>query len=62
MEPLVIDYMNWQGEQRLRKVKPRGVSWGSNEWHPHPQWLMEAVDLEDGTIKSFAMKGIIRVI
>lgn len=56
-KPLTIMYTNWKGVTRQRRLIPRSLSFGSNLWHPEPQWLLECYDLEDGDIKSFALKG-----
>lgn len=58
-----IDYTNWRGVRRIRRVVPVKFEFGSNEWHPEPQWLMEARDLdieEEGvnSLRTFALKGI----
>lgn len=56
---VVIDYTNWRGKRSLRKIEPLDLYRGANEWHPEPQWLLNAIDLNDaGKIKSFAMSGI----
>lgn len=55
---VVIDYTNWRGERRLRKIRPlTGMQFTKTRWHPEQQWLVQAVD-EDGTVKMFAMKDI----
>jgi hypothetical protein len=56
--PLTIDYTNWRGERRVRDILPLRIFFGSNEWHKEPQWLLEAVDPEDGKTKTFAFAGI----
>ena len=56
-DAVVIDYTNWRGERRRRSIIPRRLYWGSSNWHPRAQWLLEAID-EDGSIKAFAMKDI----
>lgn len=53
-----IDYTNWRGERRVRTIRPIGVSFGHNQWHEKPQWLLQALDVEDGKVKTFAMSGI----
>ena len=35
-----IDYTNWRGERKLRKIEPLALILGSNEWHPETQWLI----------------------
>jgi hypothetical protein len=53
-----VDYTNWRGERRIRRIAPMHITYGSNEWHPEPQHLLEAVDNEDGKAKTFALAGI----
>lgn len=59
---VIIDYTNWRGERRLRRIVPHNMMFGSNQWHTEPQWMLMAVDLEDeknqSAIKSFALSGI----
>jgi predicted DNA-binding transcriptional regulator YafY len=53
-----ILYTNYRGETALRTVVPERIFFGSTEWHPEPQWLLEALDLEKGQSRSFAMKDV----
>jgi len=46
-QAVVIDYTNWKGKRRMRMILPKGLVYQSNEWHPRPQWMIEAVDLSD---------------
>lgn len=55
---VVIDYTNWRGIRRLRCIEPRGIQFKSTKHHPEPQWLMVAIDREDGKQKDFAIKDI----
>lgn len=56
---VVIDYTNWRGERALRTIEPRQLVWSEgNEFHPRPQWLLEAWDVEKGALRSFAMVDI----
>jgi len=55
---VVIDYTNWKGDRRKRTIIPHRVDFENTEWHPVTQWLLEAVDCEDGKLKQFAMKDI----
>jgi predicted DNA-binding transcriptional regulator YafY len=45
----------------MRMVYPRQVYFGSTEFHPEPQWLMEAFDEEKQAIRCFAMRDIIKI-
>ena len=53
-----ILYTNYRDETALRSIIPERLLFGSTEWHPEPQWLMEAFDVEKGQNRTFAMKDI----
>ena len=55
---VVIDYTNWKGERSLRKVTPKIFYWGSTNYHPEPQWLMNAFDEEKKQDRMFALRDI----
>ena len=55
---LTISYTNWRGEFGRREIAPIHLIWGSNEWHPEPQWLIEAWDISKAEIRTFALIGI----
>jgi predicted DNA-binding transcriptional regulator YafY len=55
---VLIDYMNWRGERSMRRIVPRSIFFGSNEWHPEPQWILKAFDLQKRGIRTFAMNKI----
>jgi predicted DNA-binding transcriptional regulator YafY len=53
-----ILYKNYKGETSWRRIVPGQVRFGANEWHPQAQWLMDALDLDKGAPRSFAMAEI----
>lgn len=53
-----ILYTNYRGETAVRRVRPERIWFGSTEWHPGDQWLLDAIDLERNVSRSFAMKDI----
>jgi predicted DNA-binding transcriptional regulator YafY len=53
-----IDYINWRGERSRRTIIPDAVSFGANKWHPKPQWLLRAFDVEKAAWRHFAMADI----
>lgn len=59
---VLIDYTNWRGERRWRKVVPNmayGLAFMSTKWHPgEPQWMLCCIDAEDGVSKLFPLKDI----
>ena len=57
-ELVTILYTNYRGETALRRVHPKRIWFGGTDWHPEPQWLMDAEDTERGVERTFAMKDI----
>lgn len=55
---LTFTYRNWRGEVAERKVVPIHVWFGTTDWHPEPQWFLNANDLDKGETRDFAMKDI----
>lgn len=53
-----IDYTNWQGQRAIRTIIPKYIVFDSNQYHPKPQWLVMAIDVESGTVRSFAQENI----
>lgn len=48
-------YTNYRGETAIRHIIPLRVWWGSTEWHPEPDWLLESVDVEKCATRDFAL-------
>lgn len=56
---VVIDYTNWKGERRERRVCPILICYGAfPPYHAEPQWVLRAIDLESGEWKHFALENI----
>lgn len=55
---VIIDYTNWRGERAKRLIHPIRLEFDSNEWHPVPQWLLFAYDIERAAYRVFAMAAI----
>ncbi len=53
-----IVYRNYRGETAQRKVVPQRLWFGATTWHPEEQWLLDAVDVEKGAQRSFALRDI----
>lgn len=53
-----IVYTNYRGETALREIVPQRVWYGATDWHPEEQWLLDAVDLDKGASRSFALRDI----
>lgn len=59
-----VRYRNWRGEERVRLITPVALRFGSTEWHPEPQWLVDAYDNEaaEPKVKAFSLNGITEVL
>lgn len=57
-QPIWVDYTNHRGERRWRHIEPRKVYWGNTKWHPAPQWLLHAWDVEKMCDRDYALLGI----
>lgn len=57
---LTMVYQNWQGKIGDRTVQPTGIAYGSTEWHPEPQWFLEAFDVDKQALRQFALNDVIR--
>lgn len=56
---VLINYKNHRGEVADRIIRPPfAIVFDSNQWHPEPQWLLKAWDVEKNAERSFAMKDI----
>lgn len=53
-----IVYKNHRGEVSTRRIIPKNIRFESTEWHPEPQWILEAFDVDKQASRSFAMKDI----
>jgi predicted DNA-binding transcriptional regulator YafY len=53
-----IIYVNYRGERAIRHILPENMYWGSSEYHPEPQYLLKAYDLDRQAYRDFAMKDI----
>lgn len=51
-----VVYTNWSGKTRQRKIIPLAIKFGSSTFHPTDQFLLYALDPEDGVAKEFALK------
>jgi len=60
--PLLIDYTNWRGERRVRRIQPLSIWHGVSEFHDGEQWFIRALDMDQdgGPMRDFAMSGIHR--
>lgn len=57
-------YTNWRGETRRRRAVFLNIFFGVTDWHPDPQWFVEAIDLEiersnaKGDRRAFALRDM----
>lgn len=42
-----------------RRVIPHHIWFGVTDWHSQPQWFLQALDLDKGEIRDFAMVDMI---
>lgn len=54
-----ILYTNHRGETATRRIVPERVWFGSTRWHPEPQWLLDAKDIDRRDRRSFALRDIL---
>ena len=57
---LLIDFTNYKGERRERKVRPlrRALWFGVTKHHPECQWFLHAWDLEKNEERDFPIKNM----
>jgi predicted DNA-binding transcriptional regulator YafY len=55
---VTIVYTNYKGKTGVRRIIPKSIFFGHNEWHIEDQWLMNALDLDKNADRTFAMKDI----
>jgi predicted DNA-binding transcriptional regulator YafY len=56
-----IDYTNHAGVRSIREIVPLtqgAFRFGSTEWHPEEQWLLDAYDVAKDDMRTFAVKDI----
>lgn len=54
---IALNYTNWRGQRSLRHIIPKNLFFGSNEWHPEPQWLIAAWDCDKKADRTFTLAG-----
>lgn len=57
-EPVTFGYVNYRGQSSVRNAIPRGLRWGSTEWHKEPGWLLRAWDIDKKAEREFALADI----
>lgn len=56
VQPATVTYTNWRGETAVRRIVPLRVWFGSTAWHPEPQWILTALDVDKDKERHFALK------
>lgn len=54
-----IRYRNYRGEIAVRRVLPSRVWFGATSWHPEPQWILDALDIDKDAARSFALQDVL---
>jgi predicted DNA-binding transcriptional regulator YafY len=57
-QPVWLDYTNWKGRRAWRRVLPYAISFATTEYHPAPQWLLTADDLDEAAPRTFALRDV----
>lgn len=56
---MVIHYTNYRGETKDYRIQPLELFWSpTNQYHPEPQFLLRALDLDRNAYRDFAIKDI----
>jgi predicted DNA-binding transcriptional regulator YafY len=53
-----IIYTNYRGETARREIIPQRLWFGATKWHPDEQWLLDAIDVDKKSPRSFALRDI----
>lgn len=53
---------NWKGVTGERTIVPRAIWFGATEWHPEPQWLLAAWDVEKDALRDFSLASIVPLV
>lgn len=53
-----VKYTNWRGETAERRILPVRRFRGATEFHPEEQELLDAIDLDRGVMRTFAVKDM----
>lgn len=57
-KPLKILYTNFKGKTSVRNIIPQEIYFGTTEWYKDEQWLLDAIDVDKGAIRTFAVNNI----
>lgn len=51
-------YKNHRDDEERRQVLPMGLRFGTSEYYPEPQWLLQAYCFDRREVREFAMLRI----
>lgn len=55
---ITFTYKNWKGETSERKAIVSDFSYGSNEYHKEPQFMILGFDVDKSAYRTFTTKDI----
>lgn len=55
----VVAYRNYRGEVAVRTFYPRRLWFGSTEYHPEEQWLLDVWDVDKDAERTYALAGFV---
>lgn len=55
---VIVDYTNHAGVRAKRRIEPIAFHFKETKWHPEPQWIVHAFDVEKSVMRFFALKDI----
>lgn len=56
--PIQVRYTNYRGQTEIRTIIPLRFCFGSTEYHPEEQWLLEVWDVQKNALRTYALKDI----
>ena len=57
-QPSSFIYTNWQGVTAERTITPVMIWYGSNSYHPDPQWFVDGFCHDRKAMRSFTLKDM----
>lgn len=58
LKHLLVDYTNHRGERAIRQIMPIRLYFGSTQWHPQEQWMLEVYDHDKDAVRDYAIAGV----
>jgi predicted DNA-binding transcriptional regulator YafY len=56
---MVFQYTNYKGEKSLRRAIPKRIRFEGTVWHPEPQWILYAYDIDKKAERGFALQDCV---